>query len=374
MPAQCNENKISYNVRMRSAVVLLVASLGAVTPAQELFSMLDATMSGDGLYKNKQEAPAAGSAWVTLTANKNGSSFEADGESGPNWSKLRVFCDVSRPSSSSPSSSGAQIKKRLRDRLNVRAKNNRTQTLKLYLIVEALGDVASTAVPGANSNSIWEMVIQGSAGATGAQTVGGGLYNSGGISNYYGHAPGQFIMGPLLCTEGSPFLMTLDHYVRAECVSSSVTGPIGEAETDFSHTFRILGVSVKDEGNNPITNFTVLSELGLDYTKAANPAKLKSLDLSDYDVVGGETVVGTVTLNRRAEQGGQTVILRSKGASAQTPESHIVPYLSLSGNFPITTSPVGTTHNVDIVARMGPVTRVKTLTINPASPTGLQQS
>ncbi len=75
-------------------------------------------------------------------------------------------------------------------------------------------------------------------------------------------------------------------------------------------------------------------------TVTARPVALSSISLSASSVVGGDSVIGTVTLTAAAPAGGAVVSL-SGGDPVTVPESVIVPAGSASATFTISTRSVG---------------------------------
>jgi len=95
--------------------------------------------------------------------------------------------------------------------------------------------------------------------------------------------------------------------------------------------------------------------------------KLNGITLSKSAVVGGDTVIATITLNAPARQVGLPVSLRASSPSAQIPLSVTVPAGSASAQVTITTSSVTTAQNVTITAQTNGVTQTAALEIDPAN-------
>jgi hypothetical protein len=96
---------------------------------------------------------------------------------------------------------------------------------------------------------------------------------------------------------------------------------------------------------------------------------LSSLTLSQTNVIGGNSVTGTVTLNAAAPSGGFAVTLSSSNPGlASVPPSVTVAAGATSANFTVTTTAVNDTRSATITATGGGVSRSATLTVVPQSP------
>lgn len=100
---------------------------------------------------------------------------------------------------------------------------------------------------------------------------------------------------------------------------------------------------------------------------------LSSLSLNPSSVVGGNRVVGTVTLTAPAPEGGYLVQLNSNAPTLVTmPSSVTVPAGQRSVNFEVATRTVSATTTVTLTASAGGISRQATLTIQPAPSVVLQ--
>lgn len=101
---------------------------------------------------------------------------------------------------------------------------------------------------------------------------------------------------------------------------------------------------------------------GMCQSAPATPG-VSSLALNPSTVKGGSSSTGTVGLNMAAPAGGLAVFLSSSSASATVPDSVVVPQGQASANFGVTTSRVGATTSVTILAQSnGSASAVLTIT------------
>jgi len=101
-------------------------------------------------------------------------------------------------------------------------------------------------------------------------------------------------------------------------------------------------------------------------TLTITPAGLVGLSISPNTVAGGNTPIGTVTLNGAAPVTGTTITLASNSASASTPKTVTVPSGASSATFAVATTPVSSSVNATISATLGATTLTSALTIQPA--------
>jgi uncharacterized protein (TIGR03437 family) len=96
---------------------------------------------------------------------------------------------------------------------------------------------------------------------------------------------------------------------------------------------------------------------------------LQGLALSSNSVTAGASVTGTVTISGADTKGGVVVALRSSNAAAQVPAggSVTVPAGQTSATFTIITQAVSAAQDVTLTASYGGVSRIATLTVNPAA-------
>lgn len=103
------------------------------------------------------------------------------------------------------------------------------------------------------------------------------------------------------------------------------------------------------------------------------PLSLSSLSIAPGNLVGGNTAVGTVTLNGAAPSGGALVMLSSNNAAATVPASVLVPAGQTSATFTAQTSAVTSLITATIRATYGsstPATKTATLVIAPSNAQG----
>ncbi len=97
-------------------------------------------------------------------------------------------------------------------------------------------------------------------------------------------------------------------------------------------------------------------------------ASLSSLTLSQTNVIGGNSVTGTVTLTGAAPSGGFVVSLSSSNPGvASVPPSVTVAAAAVSANFTVSTTAVNDTQSSVITATAGGLSRSATLTVVPQS-------
>jgi hypothetical protein len=103
------------------------------------------------------------------------------------------------------------------------------------------------------------------------------------------------------------------------------------------------------------------------------PLSISSFSIAPRSLVGGNTAVGTVTLNGAAPSGGSLVTLASNNPAAMVPVSVLVPAGQTRASFNIQTSAVTTSITATLRATYGsstPVTKAATLLIAPSSAQG----
>jgi uncharacterized repeat protein (TIGR03803 family) len=144
-----------------------------------------------------------------------------------------------------------------------------------------------------------------------------------------------------------------------------VTVPAGQTKVTFAlETVNVTSsetivVFASSGGANVSTNLTV----------TPGP-QISSLTLSPASVKGGNSTIGTVTLNVKAPSGGAVVTLTNGNTSAATvPSSVTVAAGSTSATFTVSTESVSTTTLVAISGTYGGETQAGTLTVTPATTT-----
>jgi len=141
-------------------------------------------------------------------------------------------------------------------------------------------------------------------------------------------------------------------------VPSHVTVPAGLTEASFA---------IRTEAVSSKTSVVITGRQG-GLSRAANctliPSQLVSVLLNPDSVVGGNSSVGTVTLNGPAGPGGATVHLTSSVKSATLPATLVVPAGKTSATFTVKTIEVASSTTASIGAALNGVTRSATLSIN----------
>jgi len=151
-------------------------------------------------------------------------------------------------------------------------------------------------------------------------------------------------------------------------VQSSVTVLAGATSATFTISTTVVSNSV------PVTITASHGASSQSATLTVIPAGLASVSVSPSSVIGGASSTGTVTLNGAAGPGGTSVSLSSNSANAVPPASVFVPAGATSATFTITTTGVSATTSATITGTLGAVSHQATLTINPASLTGVALS
>lgn len=104
------------------------------------------------------------------------------------------------------------------------------------------------------------------------------------------------------------------------------------------------------------------------------PVALSSISVSPSPVLGGQSAVGTVTLNGTAGSVGVVVTLQSSDAVAVVPRSVTVPAGATFTTFAISTTVVGAQHVVTISGSEGGQSPTATLIVDPPTPAALSLS
>jgi hypothetical protein len=171
---------------------------------------------------------------------------------------------------------------------------------------------------------------------------------------------GNVITAPPGVTTAVPFTVTMP---------SSVTVEVGKTSASFKVTTTI----------KTLTGFTraYLVDIQAVYGKTKQtgvlevrpPLSLSSFSIAPRSLVGGNTAVGTITLNGAAPTGGALVTLTSNNAAAIVPASVMVPAGQTSVTFTAHTREVTNLVTATLRATYGsltPVTRTATLVIAPS--------
>ena len=142
---------------------------------------------------------------------------------------------------------------------------------------------------------------------------------------------------------------------------------VAAGSTTGTFTINTIGVSTP-------TTVTITGSDGTNTVSAnltVNPASLSSVSVAPSTVAGGNTAIGTVTLNGFAPNGGLAVSLNSSSGLASLPPTVTVPSGSTSATFNVATSVVQTSSPVTITATQGANSSKAQLTITPAGLSGL---
>jgi thermitase len=192
-----------------------------------------------------------------------------------------------------------------------------------------------------------------------------------------------------IAAPGQNILSTLPNNSYASWSGTSMACPLvaGAAAVLWSYNPTLTNQQVREaletqvDPYTPYNGRTIGSGKGrlnvyraLQAVGAGAPPQLNTLTLSPTQIVGGNSVTGTVQLTAPAPGGGFTVSLGSSNPNVATvPSSVTVPAGSVSASFPVATSSVPNSTTVTIIATAAGVQRAASLTVLPSS-TGIQLS
>jgi trimeric autotransporter adhesin len=145
----------------------------------------------------------------------------------------------------------------------------------------------------------------------------------------------------------------------AATVPSSVTIAAGGTTAQFAVATYAVSVVTTLDIDATLGGVTVSAAL------TVNPAGTGSLTVNPAVVTGGTSSTGTVTLSGPAPAGGGVVALSSNNAAAGVPTSVTVPAGSISAQFTVTTSAVGSAQSATLTATYGGAGSTAILTVNP---------
>jgi hypothetical protein len=100
-----------------------------------------------------------------------------------------------------------------------------------------------------------------------------------------------------------------------------------------------------------------------------SPVTPTSVSVSPLIVTGGQSAMGTVTLNQAALTGGASVALSSDDPAVTVPSSALVAEGQTSANFPVTTSAVAANKTVTLTGLYNAVSKTASLIVTKATPT-----
>lgn len=183
-------------------------------------------------------------------------------------------------------------------------------------------------------------------------TVSGGSQHCTGLVTVSGAAPQGGITIPLASSGSSAK------------VPASVTVMAG-ASTGL---FTITTSAVKAATTATITATYALASKSAILTIV--PATLVSVSIQP-DIVGGNTVTGTVTLSGSAYSGGDVVSLSSSSSSLVVPATLRIAAGASSGTFSVIAKPVSTNTQATVVAKLGSVSVSTAVTVHPPSLIGV---
>jgi len=188
--------------------------------------------------------------------------------------------------------------------------------------------------PSLTGISITPASILGGAPTTGTVTLSGPAASKGVVVQLSSKNPAVTIPASVIVTAGS----------------SSATFPIATSAVNQQNS---VGVTAS------LAGVTFSASLTL------NPATVNALTLDSGSVAGGASVIGTVSLNGQAGQGGVNVVLQSSSVVVSVPSSVVVAQGSVSANFTLTTTSVQSQILATISATAGGVSKYATLTVSP---------
>ena len=143
-------------------------------------------------------------------------------------------------------------------------------------------------------------------------------------------------------------------YISANQLSAVVTASILAVPGTFTITV-----------TNPDQSGATSSAVNFSVQGSVAALALQSIILNPPAVIGGNSVVGTVTLSNQAPTGGAQVSLSSNNPSVQVPATVTVPAGQTMGTFKITTSTVTSPQTATITAGLGASTMTTALAVSP---------
>lgn len=138
----------------------------------------------------------------------------------------------------------------------------------------------------------------------------------------------------------------------AATVPASVTIPAGQTTANFPVSTSTVSSANAATISASSAN-TQSATLTVNPSSPSSSACVGNVSLSRSEVIGGNSVSGTVALTTPAPQGGQPVSLSSSSSSASVPAQVTVPAGQSSTGFTVTTTPVLSTQNPVISASTG---------------------
>ncbi|MBI1356825.1 MAG: hypothetical protein GC160_21000 [Acidobacteria bacterium] len=179
---------------------------------------------------------------------------------------------------------------------------------------------------------------------------------------------GQASTGTIILLAPAPsggVLVNLTSDNSAASVPASVVIPEGQTSGQFQVTTSPSS-SAQAAGITATSSNSVSASLSIQPT-AAGRGQLSGLTLSPNPVLGGQSSTATVTLSSPAGLGGILVQLGSDSVNATAPASITIPQGQTSGQFSVTTSPVGSQQTAGITATSAnAVTATMTISATPA--------
>ncbi len=153
-------------------------------------------------------------------------------------------------------------------------------------------------------------------------------------------------------------IVTLSDNLAATTVPASVTVPAGTNKATF--TIKTSVVTVKQAGTVTASMNAVSKTAALN----VRPIGVLSVSVTPNPVVGGNSMTGTVVLERPAPSN-MTVTLRDSLTAATTPLSVVVPAGQTTRTFTVTTTAVAATQKGTLTASVNSVAKTVVFTLNP---------
>ena len=150
----------------------------------------------------------------------------------------------------------------------------------------------------------------------------------------------------------------------AVTVPASVTVLTGDKTATF--TANTSAVAALQSATIHASTTNDISGEGANGILKVNPPKLLRITFNVTSVAGGKSIVGTVTLNGPAPEGGVSVDLSSDNSSIPVPGIMVIAVSHEFGSFNVTTRSVGAITDVHVSASVGSITVSRTVTVNPA--------
>ena len=229
----------------------------------------------------------------------------------------------------------------------------------------------TASLSGSTSGNVTTMITMNPVSAL---TVSALTLSATAVQGGVGSCPAGSLTGTLTITGAAPpggltVNLTSSDPSAQFCNGASPVSSTSVVVPQYSTTgaFSIVTTAVASTVNVSITA-TVNSTPQTAMLAVVPPPQLMSVTLAATSIVGGNSVLGTVTLVNPAPAPGATVTLQSDTNLAQPGMTVTVPQGSTSAGFVVTTLPVSTQQIATITATLGTSSQQVMLTITPPAP------